>query len=1094
MSMCIVALDLTLVESWSICSLQAVLQLASFRWLDASRARTLTFVLIVATALPGLIGVLLSLPVFSGMPVDVSSRWLGLLRVWVVLALSAASFFQSDLQRVRKRRLELRRKLQRKVRRRSAQITRINDALRREVARRQATQHRLTRTETHLQSLAQRMQLQVLRKDHDGVITYANDAFCKGVERSVDDVIGSTDFDLYPEATAQKYRADDAHVMQSGMPVDHVESHPTADGRTGWVQVFKAPEYDEKGVCIGIQMVFWDVTDTYRRTAELRRSEARKRALFDASREAVMLVDDQGRIVEANPSAESLLGGGPASLAGCLLESVAVPDSPISPVIADDVDTTLGSSPEGSTNASRPLVERAPMRWKELPTSERREMTVRRHDGTEFPAEISVHPIPLENSHGLAVFVRDVTLRHRAIRALREAKRVAEEANRTKSEFMAGVSHEVRTPLGGITGSAALLAMMELPPRAKQYVKMIQQSADLLAGVIGDILDFAAIEAGRYHIDPAPTDLHQCVGEAFRCLATRAVGKDIELVLSISPNVPRQVLVDAKRLRQIVINLAGNAIKFTPNGYVLLRMSVKPTSHHMPADRDAATMVMIDMVDSGIGIARELQEKIFEPFEQGDSGTTRRYGGTGLGLSICAQLVKHMGGRIEVTSRPGHGSTFRCLLPLPVLSSGADVGSKATKAQPCHAIAVNIKNQVQRLAIIELLQASGYRIEKNASLKVVDHSSKELPKNLRANAGTDDAERVIWLARVDDVVTTSVAPDQIVLFKPVLPDDLLHALSASTDSLASIRAHEIPMLDGTVQSDSASASAAVTGNPESREGARSTNRSRTQDASLLLVDDSEVNRTVIHDFLEIAGFACDVVASGAEAIVATAKHSYDCVLMDLQMPEMDGIETMQQILRRCEEQGRAMPPVIALTAHATQEHRTRCLEAGMKAFLIKPIDPGKLVEAVVAVVGKSTATRSTTEEKMPEIDAETMRDRVVSDSSLLPWQQKLLAASGGDRTTMQALVEAFVVEVPQLCDAMQTSINLQDAKGLRRAAHTLKSCLKYVAPVEDSELAREVENAAQTDDLAAAARRMPHLIARADFWVDAVKSLSTNDK
>jgi two-component system, sensor histidine kinase and response regulator len=985
-SSCIVALDLVLGASWSICTLQVVLQLASFRWLGASRARTLTLVLIGATILPGVLGVVLSLPVVSGTPVDMSVRWLGPLRLWVVLALSVASFFQSDLQRVRKRRLELRRKLQRKVRRRSAQITRINDALRREVARRQATQHRLTRTETHLQSLAQRMQLQVLRKDNEGVITYANDAFCKGVERSVDDVIGSTDFDLYPEATAKKYRADDAHVMQSGMPVDHVESHPTADGKTGWVQVFKAPEYDEKGDCIGIQMVFWDVTDTYRRTAELRRSEARKRALFDASREAVMLVDDQGRIVEANPSAESLLGGGPASLAGCLLESVALPDSPIAPVTDDEGDAPLRSRQEDNAKAVRPLVKRAPMRWSELPTSERREMTVRRHDGTEFPAEISVHPIPLENSHGLAVFVRDVTLRHRAIRALREAKRVAEEASRTKSEFMAGVSHEVRTPLGGITGSAALLAMMELPPRAKQYVQMIQQSADLLAGVIGDILDFAAIEAGRYHIDPAPTDLHQCVGEAFRCLATRAAGKDIELVLSIAPNVPRQVLVDAKRLRQIVINLAGNAIKFTPRGYVLLRMSVKPAEGQQAAKGEEPTeAVVIEMVDSGIGIAKELQQKIFEPFEQGDSGTTRRYGGTGLGLSICAQLVKHMGGSLAVTSRPGHGSTFRCSLPLPVLASNAVAESKPTQAHSRESVAVNIKTQVQRLAITELLQANGYRIDKDAPLKVIDHTSTKQTTSAGSLTATDGAQRVIWLARADEVVATSVSPDQVVLFKPVLPDDLLQALGASTTSTESTRSLETSPIGRAAQPVPATRS------DENHEPASSTKLSGTQGVSLLLVDDSAVNRTVIHDFLEIAGFSCDVVASGAEAIVAASKRSYDCVLMDLQMPEMDGVETMHLIARRCNVLGRTMPPVVALTAHATQEHRTRCLEAGMKAFLVKPIDPKKLVDAVSSVTGKPTS---------PSLSSAQHPDK--NEASELPWQEKLLAASGGDHTTMQA--------------------------------------------------------------------------------------------
>src|SRR5690606_19040675 len=266
---------------------------------------------------------------------------------------------------------------------------------------------RLTRAETHLQSLAQRMQLQVIRKDIDGVITYANDAFCQGLGLSVDEVIGATDADLYPPALADAYRLDDERVIQSGQPVDHIESHPTADGQTGWVQVFKAPEYDDQNRVIGIQIVFWDVTDSYRKTAELRRSEARKRALFDAAREAVLLVDDEGVVVEANPAAEAMLASGRGPLAGQSLDQIAVPDSSL-----DSLGEALtGETPSAKDAISRVAVvaDAAPhpsLEWNDLPYGERREILLRPVARAKFPAEVSIHPIPLENSFGLALFIR----------------------------------------------------------------------------------------------------------------------------------------------------------------------------------------------------------------------------------------------------------------------------------------------------------------------------------------------------------------------------------------------------------------------------------------------------------------------------------------------------------------------------------------------------------------------------------------------------------------------------------------------------------------------------------------------------------------
>lgn len=1078
-SICVAFADFILPAIVSICVLQVILQLAAFRWLAAQRAIVFTSCLVVATLAAGLIKWLVAPTVITG--VTESSLIIEPIRIWVVVALGVALLFHADLQRVRKRRLRLRQQLQRKVRRRSAQIRRINDALRREVARRQATQQRLMRTETHLQSLAQRMQLQVLRKDIDGVITYANEAFCKNIGRSVDDVIGSTDSDLYPPATAEKYRDDDARVMTSGIPVDHVESHPTSDGKTGWVQVFKAPEYDQNECCIGIQMVFWDVTDTYWQTAELRRSEARKRALFDAAREAVMLVDAQGRIVEANPAAESLLGRENASVAGSLIESVAVPDSSI-PADAESESWPASSSALRMTAPGANV----PLRWQDIPTSERRELTIRRYDGSLFPAEVSVHPIPLENAHGLAVFIRDVTLRHQAIRALRDAKRAAEEANRMKSEFMAGVSHEIRTPLGGITGSAELLSRMELSPRAKQYVHMIRQSGELLSGVIGDILDFASIEAGRLQIDPEPTELHQCVGEAFRCLATRAAGSDIEMILSILPDVPRKVMVDAKRLRQIVINLAGNAIKFTPRGHVLLRLSTQSQPIDEPnltsrASLPVPTKIVIEVIDSGIGIAKHLQEKIFEPFEQGDSGTTRRYGGTGLGLSISRQLIHQMGGSIEVTSRPGHGSTFRCILPLATIKQYQPARS-ITAAD--RSIAIEIAHPVQRRVLTELLTANGYRIDRTASLRVLDRNPASVAEHSQRQrheqADSKPLRRIVWLSRVDDATASGDDEIDIVLLKPVMPDDLLQAIDvAASQSPSVISSANVKRPTANLASVTASTVAEPSQEPASGAAARDSSCVR-----ILVVDDSEVNRTVIRDFLFMAGYGVDVVDSGAAAIIANDNVRYDCILMDLQMPEMDGVETMEMIHQRSKYRNVQPPPIVALTAHATDDHQARCLEAGMNSFLVKPIEPSRLIEVVRQMVkatnGEKVESPSTLESEAHRVDG-------------ADWQAKLLASAGGDSITMQALMEAFVIEVPQLCDLLQASLESGNAKEARRAAHTLKSCLKYVAPSADWQPILLIENASKDGETDSAKSLSKNAIATARLWTQRVAELIQAD-
>lgn len=987
-------------------------------------------------------------------------------RCWVLLALAAAGFYHFEIQRRRKQRLKIRQQLQHRVRRRTLQIHRINDALRREIASRQETQQKLDRAETHLESLAQRMKLQVIRKDLDGVITYANEAFCHGVGRTVDEVIGSTDEDLYPPAIAAGYREDDDQVIRTGQPVDHIESHPTADGSTGWVQVFKAPEYDDQNRIIGIRLVFWDVTDSYRKTAELRRSEARKRALFEAAREAILLVDDAGVVVEANPAAETLLSRDGRQLAGQRLDQIALPDSNLSDTVGGG---ELPADVVGSGSQK--------LRWIDLPVGQRREITLRPNGDATFPAEVSVHPIPLENSRGLAIFIRDATLRHRVMAELRESKLAAEDASRIKSEFMANVSHEIRTPLGGITGSAELLGHMELSPKAQQYVEMIRDSGELLSGIIGDILDLSSIEAGRLKINPTPTDLHRCLGEPFRALATRAIGKDLELILHIHPDVPRIGMVDANRLRQVVINLAGNAIKFTPKGHVWFCVSVdhrrtQPDPSAATGKGDAGSRwLRLEMIDSGIGIAKDQLKKIFVPFEQGDSGTTRRFGGTGLGLSISEQLVRRMGGTIEVSSKPGRGSTFRCLIPLPPLDPSATrspkprPGTAATPPRPIpSSVALDIPHPLQRQAIQDLLRFHGYTIDAKASTRIVDQSLAQQPNYRRTPK--NGHRKTIWLARVDEAAAPDQDPNDPVLIKPILAEDLLECLRADSASVPppSAAGRHAPTTSPTPLTNGAPSSTAA---------------GRAAVGRLLLVDDSPVNRAVIRDFLALAGYDVEVAINGELAIAAAQARNFACILMDLQMPGMDGIEAMGRMIQSYRDRGSEPPPFIALTAHATAEHRERCLREGMRDFLVKPIDREVLIRTVDALVLPQPQTAA----EPPPIPSDDADRPPADDESQADWKAKLLQTAGGDLQTVEVLVEAFLTEVPALCETLAAAVRDRDATTARRAAHTLKSCLRYVASPADWGVAQTIEEATAREDWPKIDQHHPDVQAIAQSWI-----------
>ncbi len=869
---------------------------------------------------------------------------------------------------------------------------------------------------------------------------------------------------FYASADRPRVRAAIRAAIDRAEPFGLEVEITTGAGNFRWVRLIGEPQVED-GEVVRITGTVQDVTE--RKEAEEALNE--ERDLLDrimaTSVAALAVVDTAGQVVFANERAEEVLNLKRADIEGSPYRELAwrVTDAEGNPLQPDELPFRRVLQ----TGASVFGVEHAMV----AEDGERR--------------LLSINGAPLTDEDGRVVRVvlsiEDITEQREDQAALRQAKQEAEEAARSKAEFLANMSHEIRTPMNGLIGMTSLLLDTDLDAEQQEYAETIRTSGNTLLALINDVLDFSKIEAGELQLEKKPFLIDQCVEEAVTLVASKASEKGLELVYWVDEDVPERVLGDVTRVRQVLLNLLSNAVKFTEEGSVEVHVRASDADDLTPGD---AFGLAFAVKDTGIGVSEEHQDRLFESFAQADSSTTRKYGGTGLGLAISKRLTDMMGGDISVASEEGVGSTFTFSVDVQALLSDDAGDATASILEGRRALVVE-DHEASRDAITKYLTRWGMTVDAVSTARDGLAQYRDARYDVALiDYGLARTNGVALARRMRTLDSDAERPSVPVLLLTMLQENARSRSSMEAPNLASRITK--PIRPGVLRRR-------LTGllehgkehllHLDKEESAFEGDLGERHPLRILLAEDNVVNQKVARRLLRQLSYRVDVVANGIEAIEAVRRQPYDLVLMDVQMPEMNGLEATRRIRA---DDAIQQPRIVAMTAAAMRGDQQEGLDAGMDDYLLKPVEVKDLMDVLKATERQDDgASGSAPQSDAPAAEAPKPVDQGIDANAFETFRSEV----GDDWGFVRELIDDYICSAREAIDTMEQFARLMEADAadpsvpvdeLERAAHSLKASSETIGAVELGATCERIEALANRGALDEALNLVPHLIEQFD--------------